>query len=141
MSFWNLERDTYITVNRGELSAEYMAKFLKTTRNAVIGRSHRLKLPELTRSPTGRPKKERPLLSKVRKPPTVCAPPPMAVEPLNIPFIDLGPKHCREIVGYGDFNLSLSCGHPTLHESSWCRWHHSVNTMQLVRRNVQPLAA
>lgn len=139
---WTAEQDLYITENRGGQSAAFMAVILHTTRSAVIGRSHRLGLPKLTRSPSGRPRKEREYKpSKVRKAPTICAPPPMPVEPLNIPFIDLGPKHCREIVGYGDYGLSLSCGHPVVHECSFCLWHRSINTMQRVSRNVQPLAA
>ncbi len=142
MSFWNLERDTYITENRGGQSAATMAVFLHTTRSAVIGRSHRLKLPKLTRSPTGRPKKprvDRP--SKIRKPPTICLPPPMPVEPLNIPFVNLGPKHCREIVGTEGYGKTLSCGHPIIDGSSFCRWHYSINYMRPVSRNVQSLAA
>ncbi len=138
MSFWNTERDTYITINRGAQSAEFMAAFLHTTRNAVIGRSHRLNLPALKRSPTGRPKSpraDRP--SKIRKPPTfIYEPPPMPVEPLNIPFMELGPKHCREIVGYGDFGLSLSCGHPVIDGTSFCRWHYSINYMAPAPRKV-----
>ncbi len=124
---WNAEMDSYITANRGAISAAAMAIHLKVTRNAVIGRSHRLGLEKLTRSPTGRPKAERVYRpSKVRVAPVVCLPPPMPIEPLNIPFIDLGPHHCRQIVGSEGIGQSLSCGHPIAKES-YCRWHYSIN--------------
>lgn len=136
---WTPERDFYITENHGEKSAAVMALFLGTTRNAVIGRSHRLKLPKLSRSPSGRPKKEREYKPS-KTAPIRIEPPPMPVAPLNIPFCDLRPHHCREIVGYGDYGLSLSCGHP-IHKSSCCRWHNAVNRMRPAPRNVQSLAA
>ncbi len=140
MSFWTLERDIYITENHVRLSAAEKALFLGTTRNAVISRSHRIGLPKLTRAPSGRPKKAREYKpSAVCKPPVQIAPPPMPVEPLNIPFIELGPKHCREIVGYGDYGLSLSCGHSVIHEGSFCRWHHSINHMAAPPRKVSAM--
>ncbi len=123
-SSWTPERDAYITANRGAVSAATMGLFLKVTRNAVIGRSRRLGLEKLSRSPTGRPKQVRP--SKVRVAPTVCLPPPMPVAPLNIPFLDLGQRHCREIVGSAGIGQSLSCGHPIARES-YCRWHYQKN--------------
>lgn len=147
MTLWTAKMDTYITENRGDQSAEFMARFLSTTRKkvtrcAVIGRSRRLGLPKLTRSPTGRPKKEREYKpSKTRTAPITIEPQPMPVAPLNIPFVDLAPHHCREIVGSEGYGMSLSCGHPVIHETSWCRWHHSINTMRAAPRKVQPLAA
>ncbi len=124
---WTAEMDTYITVNRGALSAELMGRFLKVTRSAVIGRSHRLRLPTLSRSPTGKPKERveyyRPKVGMAIK---ICEPPAMPVAPLNIPFIDLNSHHCREIVGSEGVGQSLSCGHPIAKES-YCRFHYAQN--------------
>ncbi len=122
--------DAYITANRGAQSAATMGLFLNVTRNAVIGRSHRLKLEKLTRSPTGRPKQERKdRPSKVRKLPRLpewVFEPIAPVEALNIPFVDLAPHHCRQIVGSEGIGHSLSCGHPVV-RGSFCRWHGSIN--------------
>ena len=115
---WTEADDKILIENRPNMSASMLGRLIGCSRNAVIGRAHRLKLEPLSRAPTtfmGRPRRvggER----KVRKPPTlhVFEAPVIPVAPLNIPFIDLAPHHCREIVGHGDFGLSLSCGHPVI---------------------------
>ena len=104
---------------------------LALTKNAVIGRANRLGLPSVRPAP--RPKLPKaPRIAgeyKARKAPAkVFVSPPVPVEPMNILFSDLHPFHCREIVGQDGFE-SLSCGHPKIENSSYCRWHHAVNYM------------
>lgn len=129
---WNEALDQILIQNRGLLSAAKIAELVGhgVTRNAVIGRCTRLGLARLARTPAIR-KERRPRLvgrdSKTRKPPTKeFASPPVPVVPLNIPFIELERRHCREIVGKDGF-MSLSCGHPVVADSSYCRWHHAIN--------------
>ncbi len=129
---WTADMDAYITANRGAQSAAVMGLFLKVSRNAVIGRSHRLGLERLARAPAATKevrayKRSVARKSLVRVAPTVARlPPPMPVEPLNIPLIDLNSSHCREIVGSEGIGQSLSCGHP-IAKGSFCRWHGSIN--------------
>ncbi len=129
---WNSEMDDYITANRGAKSAAVMGLHLNVTRNAVIGRSHRLGLEKLARTPAASKevrayKRSVARKSLVRVAPTMAGlPPPMPIEPLNIPFLDLTSRHCREIVGSEGIGQSLSCGHP-VSSGSYCRWHGSIN--------------
>ena len=143
MSVWNAEHDQFIRDNRGALSAEQIAKKINDlfgwaiTRNSVIGRSHRLGLPNI--KPVPKPKLPKaPRIAgeyKARKAPTKqFISPPVPVEPMNVLFSDLHPFHCREIVGQDGFE-SLSCGHPKIENSSYCRWHHAVNYTTPVARS------
>ena len=146
---WTEVEDQIIIANRGTLSAAIIANMIGhgITRNAVIGRINRLGLPKIKHMMTGgNPRKLKPRRiageQKVRKAPTVqYEPPPMPVEALNIPFIDLAPHHCREIVGSAGIGMALSCGHPVITESSYCRWHHSINHTTPEQRRRVALAA
>jgi hypothetical protein len=145
---WTEVEDQIIVANRGTLSAAIIANLIGhgCTRNAVIGRINRLKLPKIKHAMTGgNPRKVKPRRvngeHKVRKAPTIQLPPPMPVAPLNIPFIDLERNHCREIVGSGGIGMSLSCGHTVITDSSYCRWHHSINYTTPERKAVATLAA
>lgn len=139
MTVWNAEHDQVIRDNRGRHTAEQIAGMinrmfgLNLTRNAVCGRVDRLDLPTI-RMP-GRPKGPRINGEhKQRKPAAkVLVSPPIPVEPLNILFGDLAPLHCREVVGKDGFQ-SLSCGHPKIEDSSYCRWHHAVNHTTAISR-------
>ena len=125
---WSDERDEIVKVNRGILSARQIADMLGTTRNAVIGRAKRLGLRSLKNTTAPHRPKRIKGEKKIRTAPVrEFESPPMPVAPLNIPFIDLERHHCREVVGTGDYNLSLSCGHPRIEDSSYCRFHHSLN--------------
>ncbi len=129
---WTVDMDAYITANRGAQSAAVMGLHLKVSRNAVIGRSHRLGLEKLARAPAATKevrayKRMAARKSLVRAEPLrEFVPRPMPIESLNIPFIDLGPHHCREIVGSEGIGQSLSCGHPIARES-YCRFHYQQN--------------
>ncbi len=134
---WSDEMKNDLLVNYGPQSAATIAKRLHITRNAVIGQATRLGLgrkrgERLKRPPTPRIKRSK--VAFIPKPPKKYEPPPMPIAPLNIQFADLEKFHCREIVGYGDYGLSLSCGHPPIKDSSFCSWHHSINYAGFVWR-------
>ena len=145
---WNDERDKIISDNWGLLRTAKIAALLGVSRNAVIGRASRLGLKRLPPTPGGRPPNPNkpPRVKrirgehKIRKPPTrEFASPPIPVAPLFIPFIDLAPHHCREVVGTGDYNLSLSCGHPRIEASSYCEFHHQLNYTTPAPRKVSAM--
>lgn len=130
---WTSEVDQIIIANRGLLSAAGIAQLIgqDVTRNAVLGRINRLGLPKIKHAVIGgRPRRPQRINGerKVRTAPVKeFVSPPIPVSPLNVPFLNLEKQHCREIVGSEGYGQSLSCGHPVIHESSFCRWHHSVN--------------
>lgn len=134
---WTEVEDKIITDNRGVIGATQIAALIGVSRNAVIGRSHRLGLINLRSAPRVKVPKPR----RRTKPVKVFVSPPVPVVPLNIPFGELERHHCREIVGTGDYGLSLSCGHPKNEDSSYCRWHHVLNHYTRPERTVVPLAA
>ena len=135
MSIWTAEHDQVILDNRGAISAERIALLINAQfgwvigKNAVIGRSHRLGLPNL--KPVAPPRVPKvPRVNGERKERKaaikVFVSPPVPVEPLCILFGDLQPHHCREVVGQDAWE-SLSCGHRRVENSSYCRWHHAIN--------------
>lgn len=132
---WSVERVDYLRTGHGKISASLMADHLGCTRNAVIGKRHRLGLDPLrTNNVAYRAEK---MQTKRRAPKVKLREyllPPVPVEPLNIPFMDLERFHCREIVGRGADGLSLSCGHKRMEDSSYCRWHHGLNWTPHVRK-------
>ena len=128
-SLFTPEMDARLTELWGMKRAKEIGEELGKTRNAIIGRAHRLGLrnirpepkPKLPRAPRIRGE------VKARKSPTLkFLSPPVPVEPLNILFGDLQERHCREVVGKDGFQ-SLSCGHSRIEDSSYCRWHHAIN--------------
>ena len=143
---WTAVEDKLLIDNRPQMSSSQLANLIGCTRNAVIGRSHRLGLEKLIRAPN-RTSGERARRvngeRKIRKPPTlhIFESPRIPVTSLNIPFIELERHHCREITGHGDFNLSLSCGHPVIEGRSYCMFHAAINYTPPRSRGVQSIAA
>jgi hypothetical protein len=135
---WSAEMDDIVRADRGICSAAITGAKIGKTRMAVLGRAGRLGLEPLTKAlPRIHTPRRRRINGeiKIRKvPKREFASPPVPVEPLNIPFVALERHHCREVVGSEGFGMSLSCGHPVIHESSYCRWHHSINTEKFTRR-------
>ena len=128
-SAWTAKEDAFLIANRGVLSSTLIARELGKTKGAVVSRAHRLSLPCL---PFGDPPQHLPRGIYIRKPHKYRAMAARAqpVEPLNIPYFDLQPFHCREIVGTGEDGLPLSCGHPKVggKKIPWfCAWHMREN--------------
>lgn len=111
-------------------SAAKAAEHFGCTRNSIISACHRRGIKLAWRSSSGSlvqriKETPRPKLSKVRKPPRVIELPPIEVPSLNVTFAELEPFHCRAITE-GEGYQALFCGHRVIHESSYCRWHHSI---------------
>jgi hypothetical protein len=87
------------------------------SRNAVIGKANRLGLVRNARLPKPKITKQK-VSPRPRRtfrhsaPSIVPAPVVEALEALNIPFLKLGPRHCRTVTGKKGFGRSLHCGRP-----------------------------
>jgi len=117
-----------------------------TTRNAVIGKIHRLRLP----TPENKIRRAAPRAPREPKEPRLHTPRVriiaangnsnalrvvqvtetaqrklrcVEIEPRNLSLLDLGPGECR--YPYGDASITF-CGHPAVAGSSYCRPHHDL---------------
>jgi hypothetical protein len=145
---WPAEMDADLTLMRNDgKSSSIIAAILsknhnrKVTRNAVIGRAKRLGLERLkTNYPTehknwggvrgvpgprrhAAPSTRMHHLQRLRGLRVHEAQQPYAGS-LDIPFLEIGPGQCREIVGVG---VALCCGQPQTAASSYCSHHHAIN--------------
>ena len=132
---WTPAMDAVIVDNRGLLSMAVLADMLKVTRNAVAGRTNRLRLAPLAR-----------LRVNVKVPPKVCAVrrvraarvraprrewmPAVAIastapDSMSLMLMDLQPRHCRCITS-GDVAPVFYCGRETVSGSSYCSHHARV---------------
>lgn len=125
------------------LSASQIANRLGgLTRNAVIGKAHRLGLP--SRGPSTKPRKK-PSSSRPKHsyqdarwangsepraaaptPKPVALPPPPAPEPVPaamVAFADLEPHHCRYIPGEPAGEHTMCCGAPAVLGKPYCEAH------------------
>jgi GcrA cell cycle regulator len=108
------------------LSAAQIASDLgDTTRNAVIGKVHRLGLGR--RRVMREARKPRPEHRRVPKLRPAPAPVPACCKPVNRPLFDLADNQCRWVVDVGEF---LFCGAPvTDARRPYCPHH-----LQIARR-------
>jgi len=126
---------------KGRLSAAQIGSLVKKSRNAVIGKAHRLGLVRskevLTAGlrPLRLPKLKRPKVSVITDQITED---PMAIRgraprpvPTNIPLAGKPPitidelryNTCRAVVGHGDDGLAVYCGDLTFGIKSFCEGH------------------
>lgn len=141
LSWWNEGRVNWLKSLWAQgLSITQIALEMAVTRNKVIGKAHRLKLP--TRRPKGRrvrggasgPRRApstafRPSLPPHARPEPIVVPPSKPVED-GVGLLDLEQHHCRAIVGNGPDGLARFCGAPKSgnvmgHKSSYCPEHAS----------------
>lgn len=126
---WTTDQDDTLRAEWGKHRCRDIAKGLGVTKMAVIGRAHRLGLEKLKRTDPSRPKvtrlRRRPRWKPEYVPAEIAAVPIGPVAPLNIPFFELGSKHCRFPVS-GEGYQMLSCGHTPLEGTSYCAWHGSL---------------
>ena len=130
-SVWTEPMDAMLIAQWGTRSTPLIAQSIteahgiKLTKNSVISRAHRIELEKLEnnaareRKPRRRSHPMRATRCRISRP----APQPFAGA-LNIPFLDIGPHQCREIVGVG---VALCCGQPQTATSSYCAHHHAIN--------------
>ena len=116
--------------------ALYRAGFQGFTRNAVIGKIHRLRLPHntnphvtRTRKPR-RPKQpspEKPVRQKPPAPMVIDMPPPSPDEIIRVAsLIDLEPHHCRYPIGDPRGAIFGFCGDSKVFGLSYCERHAMV---------------
>jgi GcrA cell cycle regulator len=116
-----------------KLSSRAIAAALGVSKNAVIGRAHRLgleprqKIIATERKPRG-PRKPRRLHTPHKRDvlgklvaPKAFVPRVVVAEPLNISFADLAENSCR--YPYGEIAPFTFCGHPQDKPSSYCEAH------------------
>ena len=128
---WPLERDEALRAlwmqDQPRLSATEIAAKLGTTKNAVIGRVHRLKLPSRV-SPiqrAARGDKPKPVRAAVARQPSAPKPPPA---PRSPPVIARTPpvvrhRSCQWVEG--NRPAWRFCDAPTAGASSYCAEHHA----------------
>jgi GcrA cell cycle regulator len=111
------------------LSASAIGRIMGFTRNAIIGRAHRLKLARRSRT-GGRPNKSGkvyrkrligPRLIVQRRIPQVVYTPPDEPQSLNLTLMQLEPGQCRWPHGEGPV---FFCGAATHEASSYCEHHN-----------------
>jgi hypothetical protein len=117
-------------------SASAAGKVLGITRNAAIGRAHRIGV-HFQSNVNGRPPVAGPKLPKPRMaPPMLLRPaPPVAPEPIRIvraepvPFLDTQKRHCRWPVGDWDVPVEqkLCCGAQVIPGIAYCRDHFKLS--------------
>jgi hypothetical protein len=97
---------------------------INVSRNAVIGRLHRLRLPKSVNQPKfGRPAmKAKP--KAVRTAPHIPPGSSEAVVPMMVPLLALSPNGCRW--PYGDRGY-VFCNHTRYSDSSYCQEHYRAS--------------
>ena len=126
---WPRDREVLLKelLDRRDLSASGIASRLGVTRNAVIGKTHRMKMT------ISRAKPAAPVVARVRvrwpaakhRPLPVAAPvtPPIELPPLGLRIEQLELGVCR--YPYGEFPPFLYCSQTTKPGSPYCPWHHA----------------
>lgn len=108
-------------------SAGMVAERLETTRNAVIGKIHRMKL-EVRRVPIVSRPAFRPNncgRKYNRKPPTPVVQLVLDLPTTGIPFMHLASFHCRWVLdGRGEDGLATFCGNQKHNGQSFCLFHY-----------------
>lgn len=152
-STWTPEDEERLTLmwNDGMSASQIAVRIGRVSRNAVIGKVHRLRLvrhkgPSQSRAEIiDRRERERMVrIKRVVVPKPVKAPPPPPPEPWDGPSISilddgLHRFMCREIVA-GSGAGTMYCGAPTVPGSqfSYCAYHGAKNLVQATRKEARP---
>ena len=130
---WTKEQEALLVVLASEgLSGFQIAKAMGDgrTRNAIIGKAHRMGLnlnSPFRGSRTPRPRHPRIRSKPMTKETFVCGTPlePAQLEfvPRNLSILEVGHNQCRYCVADNPFQF---CALPTDDNSSWCREHQKI---------------
>lgn len=126
---WTKEREAkLIELVAAGLSNGKIAEEMGITRNAVIGKSHRLRLPRRGRPQyVLSPKPPRLRRSLAKRAARIPFPKIEIVVPLRIQLVALESHHCRYPLDDKDDNgLILYCGNPKHGDQSWCIGHCGI---------------
>jgi len=136
---WNTERTSALIDlwNAGRSATEIANTLGKTTRNAVIGKVYRLKLPQRAPRALARRRKSSavplpPRTSKTDRGPAdipELGPPP----PFHPKIHSLAPHHCRWPEGDPRTPEFHFCGRPAVPDKPYCP-HHAAHTYERRRR-------
>ena len=116
----------------GLSSGQIAKKMGGLSRNAILGKVHRLGLPTRERSyaPT-KPRKLKMsgLVPRIKAQKEKVN--PMLPPEGGVAFMDLKSHHCREVIGWDPPPQALAryCGALQASDSSYCREHHRKNTV------------
>ena len=112
-----------LTMRRDGFSASLIAREFGISRNAVIGKMHRVK----NRNSLGIEYVTGNSMQKIKLPPRSFVKPPKPVGAVGnpVPFIRTGSQHCRFIVS-DDGDPAMVCGNQKLNGSSYCEGHHAA---------------
>lgn len=125
--FWRFEAIGKLVIWRTwGWTFEVIAQMLGTTRDAVVGKAHRLNLPA---PPTKPPRFREPMPVLVR--PKIATPRglPFPIKTLNIRYLDRRSNECAAILDKkDDRGLPFCCGLPTLSNRPWCQAHFDLYT-------------
>jgi GcrA cell cycle regulator len=123
---WTAEEETLLRRDWPVLSASQIAKLVGKSRNAVIGKAHRMQLD--AKGPK-RLLSEKPAVKKVRsqkaKPPTPIVVTVRIHSGPPISIMELGIRSCRAIVGSSEDGAALYCGAQTNPSKSFCEGHNA----------------
>lgn len=137
MPGWTPEQIELLMIMWPLHSASHIASHLKVSRNAVIGKAHRLGLHTLEKRPPPKPPPKIPRPRLIMKPP-VEKPKTVVVEKIvfvedpssAVSLMDLDHYHCRAIVGKDNDNLATYCGRPKIDGISYCADHARIFYIQ-----------
>jgi len=122
--FWFGDRVERLKELWPEHSASYIARlFGNLSRNAIIGKANRLKLPRKKPSGNTTPR-IRPRPKPVAPPPPEPPPVPMQPEFLALTFDELETGDCR--YPQGEYVPFRFCGQMAEEGSSYCRFHRRI---------------
>ena len=135
---------------KGYSASEISKQLDNRSRNSVIGRIWRLKLPKRITEKSSRDtaqrerrKNERATVAKnktatftlrraerFKLPPQPIEPPTAVKIGKGILILDLKPHHCRDVIGYlGELGKPMYCGEPKYKNTSYCEYHNSINNI------------
>jgi len=119
---------------KGFSAGRISQKMPQFTRNAVIGKAHRLGLESRKQAPSQNPRqivtrKERVAMTTKFPALRIVAPetPPPRPEGDLIPFMKADSRTCRSVEGHSDKSgLAMFCPAPKDPNQSFCAYHHSI---------------